>query len=55
MPVHTHFLVEKGIHIMEALDLETLAADRRSEFTFIAIPLKLGGGTGSPIRPIALV
>jgi kynurenine formamidase len=55
MPVHAHFLVEKGIHIMEALDLEALAADRISEFTFIAIPLKLAGGTGSPIRPIALV
>lgn len=55
MPVHAHFLVEKGIHIMEALDLETLAADRVSEFVFIAIPLKLAGGTGSPIRPLALV
>ena len=55
MPVHAHFLVEKGIHIMEALDLEKLAADRVFEFTFIAIPLKLAGGTGSPIRPIALV
>lgn len=55
MPVHAHFLVEKGIHIMEALDLETLAADRAYEFTFVAIPLKIGGGTGSPIRPLALV
>jgi kynurenine formamidase len=55
MPVHVHFLVEKGIHIMEALDLERLAADGVSEFVFIAIPLKLAGGTGSPIRPIALV
>jgi kynurenine formamidase len=55
LPVHAHFLVEKGIHIMEALDLERLAADGISEFAFIAIPLKLAGGTGSPIRPIALV
>ena len=55
LPIHAHFLVEKGIHIMEALDLELLAADGVSEFTFIAIPLKLAGGTGSPIRPIALV
>jgi kynurenine formamidase len=55
MPVHTHFLVEKGIHIMEALNMESLAADRVFEFTFVAIPLKLAGGTGSPIRPIALV
>ena len=55
MPVHAHFLVEKGIHIMEALDLEPLAADGVAEFAFVAIPLKLAGGTGSPIRPIALV
>jgi kynurenine formamidase len=55
MPVHAHFLVEKGIHIMEALDLERLAADGVSEFVFVAIPLKLAGATGSPIRPIALV
>ena len=54
MPVHAHFLVEKGIHIMEALDMERLAADGVAEFVFIAIPLKLEGGTGSPIRPIAL-
>jgi kynurenine formamidase len=40
---------------MEALDLERLAADGVAEFAFIAIPLKLAGGTGSPIRPIALV
>jgi kynurenine formamidase len=55
MPVHAHFLVEKGIHIMEALNLEQLAADRVFEFVFVAIPLKLAGGTGSPVRPIALV
>jgi kynurenine formamidase len=55
MPVHAHFLVEKGIHIMEALDMERLAADGVTEFVFVAIPLKLAGGTGSPIRPIALV
>jgi kynurenine formamidase len=55
MPVHAHFLVEKGIHIIEALNLEQLAADGVAEFAFVAIPLKLAGGTGSPIRPIALV
>jgi kynurenine formamidase len=54
MPVHTHLLVERGIHILEALDLEALAADRVWSFVFLAIPLKIAGGTGSPIRPIAL-
>jgi kynurenine formamidase len=55
MPVHAHFLVEKGIHILEALDLEALARDGVAEFVFAAIPLKICGGTGSPVRPLALV
>lgn len=54
MPVHVHLLVEHGIHIMEMLNLEELAADRIYEFLFIAAPLKIRGGTGSPIRPLAI-
>ncbi len=54
MPVHVHLLVERGIHIIEALNLEELARDRVYEFVFIAAPLKIRGGTGSPIRPLAL-
>jgi kynurenine formamidase len=54
MPVHVHLLVENGIHIIEALNLEELARDRIYEFVFVAAPLKIRGGTGSPIRPLAL-
>jgi kynurenine formamidase len=54
MPVHVHLLVESGIHIIEALNLEELSRDRIYEFVFIAAPLKIRGGTGSPIRPLAL-
>jgi len=54
MPVHVHLLVENGIHIIEALNLEDLARDRIYEFVFVAMPLKIQGGTGSPIRPIAI-
>jgi kynurenine formamidase len=54
MPVHAHLLVESGIHIIEALNLEEIARERVYEFAFIAAPLKIRGGTGSPIRPIAL-
>lgn len=52
--VHVHLLVEKGIHIIEVLNLESLARDRVYEFLFIALPLKIRGATGSPIRPVAL-
>jgi kynurenine formamidase len=55
LPVHVHLLVDQGIFIMEALDLEPLAADRVTECGFVALPLKLVGVTGSPIRPIAIV
>jgi kynurenine formamidase len=54
MPVHVHLLVESGIHIIEALNLEDLSRDRIHEFVFIAAPLKIRGATGSPIRPLAL-
>jgi len=54
MPVHIHLLFESGIHIIEALDLEALARDRVYDFLFVAAPLKLRGGTGAPLRPLAL-
>lgn len=55
MPVHVHLLVESGIHIIEALNLEELARDRVYEFLLIATPLKIRGATGSPIRPLGVV
>jgi len=55
MPVHVHLLVESGIHIIECLNLEELAAAKQYEFTFIAAPLKIVGATGAPVRPIAVV
>jgi kynurenine formamidase len=55
MPVHVHLLVESGIHIIECLNLEGLAAAKAYEFLFIALPLKIRGATASPIRPVALV
>ena len=47
-------MVENGIQIMEMLNLENLAKSRTFTFLFIALPLKIRGGTGSPIRPIAI-
>lgn len=55
MPVHVHLLVERGIHIIECLNLEELARAGVREFLFIALPLKIEGATASPVRPIALV
>jgi kynurenine formamidase len=55
MSVHVHLLVENGIHIIECLNLEELSASGAREFLFVATPLRIRGGTASPIRPIALV
>jgi kynurenine formamidase len=52
---HYYLLPQKGIYIIENLNLEELARDRRHAFAFIGIPLKLQGATGSPLRPLALV
>lgn len=53
LDVHVHLLVEKGVPIMESVDLEHLAADGVHEFFFAAAALRIKGGTGSPIRPLA--
>ncbi len=55
LPAHRILLVEHGIHIMETLALEELAAAGVTEFVFVLSPLKLVGATGSPVRPLALV
>lgn len=55
MSVHVHLLVESGIHIIECLNLEELAESGATEFVFVAAPLKIRGGTGSPIRALALI
>jgi kynurenine formamidase len=54
LPAHRVLLVEHGVHILENLDLEQIAADRVYEFLFVCLPLKFVGGTGSPVRPIAV-
>jgi kynurenine formamidase len=52
---HVHLLVRSGVYIMENLNLDELARDRRYTFAFVGIPLKFQGATGSPLRPLALV
>jgi kynurenine formamidase len=54
MPVHEQLLVESGIHLVEALNLEELARDGVHSFWFVAAPLKIRGGTGAPVRPLSL-
>jgi kynurenine formamidase len=55
LPAHRVLLFESGIYLIEALDLDGLAASGAAEFTFILLPLKIVGATGSPVRPVAVV
>ena len=51
-PAH-HTLLKASVPILE--NLAGLADLRASSFTLVALPLKLRGATGSPIRAVALV
>jgi kynurenine formamidase len=53
-PVHQIMLVVNGIHLLENLRLAELAASRVHEFALIVEPLKIQGGTGSSVAPIAI-
>jgi kynurenine formamidase len=54
LPAHRVLLVDHGIYIVEALDLEALARQEQREFTLVLIPLNIYGATGSPVRPLAV-
>lgn len=53
-PVHQILLVVHGIHLLENLRLEEIAARGVYEFALIVQPLKIQGGTGSTVAPIAI-
>lgn len=53
--VHEVCLADRGIYLIENLNLEELAKDRVYEFLFVALPTRLKGGTGFPIEPVAVI
>ena len=55
LPVHHRLLVEKGIHIIEMMNFEELTKQRLYQFKFLCLPLRIVGGTGSPVRPVAII
>lgn len=54
LPVHQVALVVNGIHLLENLKLDDLAAKRVYEFAFVMQPLKAQGFTGSTVAPVAI-
>ncbi|WP_237109834.1 cyclase family protein [Nonomuraea sp. MG754425] len=53
--LHLLLLHRHGVHLIELLWLEELAAAGRAEFVFVAAPLRVEGGTGSPLTPLAIL
>ena len=54
LPVHQIALAVNGIFLLENLKLHELAAAKAYEFALILQPLKIKGGTGSTVAPVAV-
>ncbi|MCQ3806700.1 MAG: cyclase family protein [Acidimicrobiia bacterium] len=54
LPAHRVLLVEQGINIIEALELDGLADAGVYEFVFVLSHLNIHGATGAPARPLAI-
>ena len=54
LPIHQLALVVHGIHLVERMKLDELAAAGVYEFAFVVQPLKLQGATGSTVVPVAI-
>ncbi|HEY1595421.1 MAG TPA: cyclase family protein [Thermoleophilaceae bacterium] len=57
-PMHVLALNAMGVHLLDYLQFEDLAPycedELRWEFLFVAAPLRIDRGTGSPLNPIAI-
>jgi kynurenine formamidase len=57
-PIHQLALASMGVHMLDNLDLEALseacASKNRSTFFLSIAPLRIEGGTGSPINPLVI-
>ncbi len=58
LPLHCALMRNLGVLLTEICDLEKLAADCAADgqytFLYVAAPLKVMKGTGSPVNPIAI-
>lgn len=58
-PIHVLAINALGVHLLDYLQLEDLRAAceqaGRWEFLFVGAPLRIPGGTGSPVNPLAIL
>jgi kynurenine formamidase len=57
-PIHVLAINAMGVHLLDYLDFEDVVArceaEGRWDFLFVAAPLRIVGGTGSPLNPLAI-
>jgi len=57
-PIHVLALNAMGVHLLDYLQFEDVVprceAQRRWDFLLVAAPLRIVGGTGSPLNPLAI-
>lgn len=57
-PIHVLAINAMGVHLLDYLQFEDLVdrceAKAHWEFMFVGAPLRIAGGTGSPLNPIAI-
>jgi kynurenine formamidase len=58
LPLHQIGLVAMGLMILDSTDVDSLRdlcrEEARNDFLFVAAPLRLPGGSGSPVNPLAV-
>ena len=58
LPIHHFALVARGMNLFDNLDLEAVAETaarlKRWEFMLVAAPIRVPGGTGAPVNPVAV-
>jgi kynurenine formamidase len=55
LPVHVALIRDRGVFLLELLDLDDLAATGASTFLLVVAPLAIVGGSGSPVSPTAII
>jgi len=53
--MHIEMLTKAGIRLIENVYMDEIIKDKIYEFCILGLPLKIKGGTGSPVRLIALI
>ncbi len=54
-PVHQRLIRDHGVPLLEGMLLRELGEAGATEFLFVATPLPIVGGTGSPVAPVAVL